>query len=150
MSLLQVHFEKVRAAEQSGQQILHGIYFDLMGTLMDRHGRLDAPLLAFAEWANREKIMGGGNHLITAGSMGGHVSLEDGGYSRDVTGIKSTEYKDYIFEEARKNGQRIALLIDDTNPAKKRWDDLVVTWWHPYDEEVREFLDNKDYLDFKL
>ena len=145
MSLLHDHFERVKEAEQSGRNIIRATYYDLMGTLFFSDGTFNLPLIDFAKW-NYEKKLLGDNHLFTNGTTGGFSMLNRGGFTEETTGVKTMEYKLSVYQEALTSRQHIALVIDDSDPS--RGGDFVLTWWNPNSREVREFLEEKQYLDF--
>ncbi len=172
MSILHDHFEKVRQMEAQGIPITRGVFYDVGGTLVTFNA--NQPLIDFAKWNDERKYLGD-NHVFSGDINHAREMLNEYNVDTASFGVEELVYKQRTFNEAlaRQHDDNVALskllpeagrtgfiarpshslelIIDDSAPLLEGIMDagLVVTWWDPRDPKVREFLEQKHYLDFK-
>lgn len=176
MHLLQKHFEKVRKIEETGLPVRRGVYYDVGGTLIQGlPPAVYEPLVLFARWSQAHKIFSNQtiftNDLVHSGEL-----IKRAGLDVKEFGVERAVPKQRIYNETERlqiehNAPRydtletaeekgayipeavhcLELVVDDKEPEKGIKDtDMVVTWWNPHNPDIKRFLENKEYLGFKL
>ncbi len=169
MSILRDHFERVAQFKERGLPITAGVFVDVGGTLIGR--TLNQPLVDFLQWNNTHKLLGD-NHVFSSDLLHAQELIDQEkfdirtigvgtvipkhatyntafslqhGYNLGLTGTLTAEEKaQFVGQPAH----ALELVIDDSPLGKAgiKGAAIVVTTWHPRDEEVRAFLAQKDYL----
>ena len=171
MSLLADHFARVEALRAQGLPVIRGVFFDVVGTI-DR-GELNEPLIAFAAWNNRHKMLGD-NCVFSTDADYSRKILKEKNFDFTIFGGEEIAFKQRTYNEAfnmhcsdnlglrnalceedrpnfaPRQSHCLELVIDDSAPYKEgiKGLPLVVTWWNPDDAAVQAFLQNKEYENF--
>jgi hypothetical protein len=170
MSLLSDHFERVRQHEAQGLPLTRGVFYDVGWTLI-RQG-INQPLVDFALWNNTRKIIGD-NHVFSSDVPDAQRMLDKDRLNLADFGVSALIYKQATYNQAfsKQHKYNLGLIQNLSDDAKKAFvpqpahclelviDDqepkegvmkatLALTWWHPDDKAVQEFLEKREYLAF--